>query len=182
MDRLGRGCHPVPVTPLDDHSQRRRPLFFPVVIATALLTIIGMVGGYLLGQERKRAEPDPAPSTPVSLLPTTGRCPEQTQEVGREQRAVGELREVLRVRTERKTVVWICQDEAGGLYYHANKGGTDAVWIEGKTALFLSQVWREADGRYVAQAFDGNIFSVDRKRLLISYADGSEEVQKVIGD
>ncbi|MEU4425801.1 hypothetical protein AB0F81_34705 [Actinoplanes sp. NPDC024001] len=170
------------MTPLDDHSQRQRPLFFPVVIATALLTIIGLAGGYLLGEQSTRAKPQPTPSPSVSLLPTTGRCPEQTQEVGRQQQAVGELREVLRVRTERKTVVWICQDEAGGLYYHANKGGTGAVWVEGKTALFLSQVWREGESRYVAQAYDGNIFSVDRKRLLISYADGSEEVQKVIGD
>ncbi|WP_309238686.1 hypothetical protein [Actinoplanes aureus] len=169
------------MTPLDDHSQRRRPLFFPVVIATALLTIIGMVGGYLLGQERDREESDGAEPTPSPVLIATGpACPDQTQKMGAKQGADGELRQVMWVRTNRKTEVWICEDRSGRLFYHANKGGTEAEWIEGKTALFLTGVWSEGDGRYAAQAFDGNIFSVDRKRLLISYADGDREEQKVV--
>ena len=62
------------------------------------------------------------------------------------------------------------------------KGGTDAKWIEGQTALFLTGVWVEGTDRYAAQAYDGNIFSVDRERLLIAYADGEREEQKVIGN
>jgi hypothetical protein len=152
-------------------------LFFPVVIATALLTIIGMVGGYLLGQERERTEPDPGvdvttTSTTPPLLATGPACPAQTQKIGPEQGAVGELRQVLRVRTKSKMVVWICQDEVGGLFYHANRGGTEAEWVENKTALFLPRVRQDESGRFEAEAWDGNRFSVDRERLLITYADG----------
>ena len=94
MDRLEAGCHPVPVTPLDDHSQRRQPLFFPVVIATALLTIIGMVGGYLLSQ-RDGGGSDPVPRSTRTLLPVSQSCLAQTQEMGRTVSAVGELQQVL---------------------------------------------------------------------------------------
>jgi hypothetical protein len=187
MDRVGHGCHPEPVTPLDDHSHQRRPLFFPVVIATALLTIIGMVGGYLLGQQRDRTggtggttdvDPDPTPQSAA----TGPLCPKQTQRMGEEFGADGELRQVLKVRTVRRTVVWICQDRGGRLYYHANKGGTDAKWIEGETALFLTGVWPEGEDRYTGQASDGNTFSVDRSRLLITHSDGRLEEQEVVGE
>jgi hypothetical protein len=188
MDRLEPGCHPEPVTPLDDHSQQRRPLFFPVVIATVLLTIIGMIGGYLLGEQRNQSvSADPTDyvtttSTPGVELVDGPLCPEQTQRAGELQGATGQLVQVLRARTTRKTVVWICQDRAGRLYYHANKGGTDAEWIENKTALFLSGVWQDETGAYVAGAVDGATFSVDQDRLLITHADGREEIQKVVGE
>ncbi|MFC7535047.1 hypothetical protein [Actinoplanes sp. GCM10030250] len=169
------------MTPLDDHPQQRRPLFFPVVIATALLTIIGMVGGYLLAQHRSGEQPDPAP-TPTLGLVNGPLCPKQTQRMGAEHGASGELREVLEVRTVRKTVVWICQDRAGQLFYHANKGGTDAKWEEGKTALFLSNAWPEGDEGYAVEAWDGNVFSVNHERLLITYSDGTQEEQKVAGE
>ncbi|WP_328466238.1 hypothetical protein OHA21_45725 [Actinoplanes sp. NBC_00393] len=153
-----------------------------MVIATALLTIIGMVGGYLLGQERDRSEPEPEPdfSSSPSLLPAGPACPEQTQLIGPEHGASGELRQVLRVRTRSKMVVWICQDEVGALFYHANRGGTDAEWVENKTALFLPRVRRTESGRYEAEAYDGNRFSVDKERLLITYADGRTDEQKVV--
>lgn len=157
-----------------------------MVIATALLTIIAMIGGYLLGQQRDQPASSPSQPSPIQPSPTrsylaTGpACPDQTQRMGARQGADGELRQVLWVRTNRKTQVWICEDRSGRLYYHANKGGTDAEWIEGKTALFLPGAWSEGGDRYSAQAFDGNIFSVDRNRLLISYADGDEELQKVV--
>ena len=154
MDRLEPGCHPEPVTPLDDHSQQRRPLFFPVVIATVLLTIIGMIGGFLLGEERNRSVSTPEP-TPTLNLVEGPLCPEQTQKAGALYGAAGQLVEVLRVRTSRKTVVWICQDREGQLYYHANKGGTGAEWVENKTALFLAGVWQDGNGAYVATAVDG---------------------------
>ncbi|MFF0376443.1 hypothetical protein [Actinoplanes missouriensis] len=171
------------MAPLDDHSQQRRPLFFPVVIATVLLTIIGMIGGYLLGEERNRKSATPSSSSAPALDLVDGPpCPEQTQKAGAIQGASGELIQVLRVRTARKTVVWICQDRAGALYYHANKGGTDAEWVENKTALFLAGVWRDSNGAYVATAVDGAVFAVDRERLRITHADGREETQKVVGE
>jgi hypothetical protein len=182
----------VPVTPLDDHSQQRRPIFFPVVIATVLLTIIGMIGGYLLSERQNRGPVSSGPGTsPASektspapaLLETHGRCPEQTQEMARAAGASGELSWVLRVTTDRKSVVWICQDSQGKLFYHANKGGEDADWVEGKTALFLANVEHEPDDSFQAVAtWDRTVFSVNRERVLISRVNGTEEVQKVVGD
>ncbi|MEU8237471.1 hypothetical protein AB0C07_04425 [Actinoplanes missouriensis] len=173
------------MAPLDDHSQQRRPLFFPVVIATVLLTIIGMIGGYLLGEERNRKSATPSSSSssePALDLVDGPACPEQTQKAGAIQGASGELIQVLRVRTARKTVVWICQDRLGALYYHANKGGTGAEWVENKTALFLAGVRQDSNGAYEATAVDGAVFSVDRERLRITHADGRQETQKVVGE
>ncbi|MEU4694126.1 hypothetical protein [Actinoplanes sp. NPDC023714] len=146
-----------------------------------LLTIIGMIGGFLLGEERNRSVSAPEP-TPTRNLVDGPLCPEQTQKAGSLYGASGQLVEVLRVRTARKTVIWICQDRAGQLYYHANKGGTDAEWVENKTALFLAGVWQDGNGAYVATAVDGAVFSVDRQRLRITHADGREEIQKVVGE
>ncbi|BBH66489.1 hypothetical protein ACTI_31740 [Actinoplanes sp. OR16] len=152
-----------------------------MVIATVLLTIIGMIGGFLLGEERNRSVSTPE-ATPTLSLVDGPLCPEQTQKAGELQGASGQLIQVMRVRTTRKTVIWICQDRKGQLYYHANKGGTDAEWIENKTALFLSGVWQDGNGAYVATAVDGAVFSVDRNRLRITHADGREETQKVVGE
>ncbi|WP_239082564.1 hypothetical protein [Actinoplanes teichomyceticus] len=184
------------MTPLDDHSQQRRPLFFPVVIATVLLTIIGMLGGYLLGERRNRhpsasssasvpawAAPQPGASSAPPLLPTDGDCPPQTQKMGRLNGAYGALGRVLRVTTSRRTVVWICQDGLGNLYYHANKGGADAEWVEYRTALFLTGVRQEPDGSFSATAaWDGTAFSVNRERVLITKPGGEPEEQKVVPD
>src|SRR3954468_16439670 len=49
------GCHPGPVTPSDDPFPPRRPIFFPVVIATVFLTIIAGTAGFMLG-ERHRSD------------------------------------------------------------------------------------------------------------------------------
>ncbi|WP_245674131.1 hypothetical protein [Actinoplanes rectilineatus] len=166
------------MTPDDDHSQQRRPLFFPVVIATVLLTIIGMIGGYLLSQHRNsRNVANTADSDYVVV--DGDPCPEQTQSVGAEQGGTGVLREVLHVTTAKRTEIWICEDEAGRFFYHANKGGAGAPWVEGKTALFLDDVQPVGSG-YVARAWDGNLFTVDSQRLLISYTDGRQEEQRVV--
>lgn len=181
----------MPVTPLDDHSQERRPIFFPVVIATVLLTIIGMIGGYLLSERKDRKpaasgswSPPAVPSSSApELLPTQGLCPQQTQDMAHNAGATGDLLQVFRVTTAAKTVIWVCQDDAGRLYYHANRGGADAEWEEGVTALFLSGVTREDDGSFQAVApQDGNTFSVNRQRLLITKPGGEPREQKVVGD
>jgi hypothetical protein len=176
MDRFWAGCHPVPVTPLDDHSQQRQPLFFPVVIATALLTIIGMVGGYLLSRRDGGGVPAPV----NTRLPAGQLCIDRTQEMGGLNGANGELREIIRVRTRSKTVVWICQDYDGKLFYHANKGGAEARWVEYETALFLSGVQHDGLGEYWATASDGTVFRVNQERLVIEHTDGRVEEQEVV--
>jgi hypothetical protein len=183
MDRFGAGCHPVPVTPLDDHSQQRQPLFFPVVIATALLTIIGMVGGYLLSQRAgdggvSGADRDTAPTH--GLLETSGDCLDQTQKMAAEAGAVGQLRQVVRVPTESGTVAWICQDDNGNLFYHANKGGDDAEWVEYKTALFLPGVSHDGAGEFSVTASNGTTFRVSEEFLVIEHASGRVEKQEAV--
>lgn len=180
MDLVVTGCHPVPVAPLDDHSQQRQPLLIPVVITTVLLTITGMVGGYLLAENRsEQAEPRPEPE--ISLLPAGEPCLERTQEMGRRFGADGELREVLQVRTKKNTVIWICQDEIGDLFYHANKGGIDAEWVENRTALFLDRVAHDGAGTFTATApTDSTTFTVNSDRLVVRHSDNRVEVQEVV--
>jgi hypothetical protein len=182
MDPMGAGCHSVPVTPLDDHSQRRQPLFLPVVIATALLAIIGLIGGYLLSERHDTAAPAPAPSLSPSLLPAGQACLDRTQKMGVQFGANGELRQVLRVRTESRAVVWVCQDDDGELFYHANKGGAEAPWVENKTALFLAWVRYDGVGAFTATAPDGATFTVSADRLVIKHKDGTMEEQTVVQD
>jgi hypothetical protein len=158
-------------------------LFFPVVIATALLAIIGLIGGYLLS-ERHGGAADPAsePSLGPSLLPAYQACLDRTQEMGVQFGANGELRQVLRVRTESRAVIWVCQDADGALYYHANKGGAEAPWVENKTALFLAGVQYDGVGAFTATANDGATFTVSLDRLVITHKDGTVEQQAVVQD
>ncbi|BCJ44864.1 hypothetical protein GCM10010168_16770 [Actinoplanes ianthinogenes] len=152
-----------------------------------LLTIIGMIGGYLLSERKDRgteatspttdAAPSYTPSAPPSLLPTDGLCPQQTQDFAVHSQIPGPLSQVVRRRTTAGTVIWICQNEAGQLFYHANKGGESATWIEGKTALFLRDVVHEPDGSYEGTASDGSIFNLNDDRLLITPLSGKPRVQ-----
>ncbi|WP_430782994.1 hypothetical protein [Actinoplanes sp. G11-F43] len=168
------------MTPHDDHSQQRQPLFYPVVIATVLLTIIGMVGGYLLAEVRDD-QPRPFQTSDAGTDLIGGDpCRPETQRMGRRAGATGTLRMVLRVRTEKRTEAWICQDDAGAFYYHGNKGSAGSVWVEGKTALFLDSVTPDGNGGYQATASDGAVFTLDAERLLIMHADGRLEEQLVV--
>jgi hypothetical protein len=170
----------------DDHPPPRRPLFFPVVIATVFLSIIGMSAGLVLGsrqQDEVRVTPTfptTAPAVPETSSPaaTTSApdgppCRAETQAAARLVGGAGTLTRVLLLRT-RTSVVYICRDEAGSLYYHANNGGDR--WVENETALFLRGVVRR-DGGYEATAADGATFSVTSERLLIVHPDGRTEEQ-----
>jgi hypothetical protein len=146
----------------------RRPLFFPVVIATVLLSIIGMSAGLVLGSRHQPPQQIADQTAYVPTEPTVSpvRCPQEMHDTALQvlHRTV-ELRQLLRVRVpETGMTVWICADEAGSLYYQANKGGEAGKWIEGTTALFLENVV-ERDGGYFAKAHDGNTFFVTEDRL-----------------
>ena len=174
----------------DDLPPPRRALFFPVVIATVFLSIIGMSAGLVLGsrdkaedrlareqqQQQQQQQPEQQ-QTPV-VRPSTSRpsgpaCRDETQAAAELVGVAGRLTQVIRLRT-RTSVVYVCADEAGSLYYHANNGGD--TWVEGETALFLPDVAREG-GEYRVTAGDGTQFSVNRERLYILHKDGSEETQ-----
>jgi hypothetical protein len=163
----------------------RRPLFFPVVIATVLLSIIGMSAGLVLGSRHKPANTATPPSgqgqytAPAAPTPTGESCPAQTQQMAHQYGASGVLRIALKLQT-RSSTVWICRDDAGKLFYHANRGGADAPWVEGKTALFMAGVQRAGSG-YAVTAHDGNTFSITARRLSIVHKqDGTVEVQDAV--
>ncbi len=169
----------------DDLPPPRRALFFPVVIATVFLSIIGMSAGLVLGSRQKAedrradqqvqqqqqqpavstSEPTPRPSGPP--------CRQETQDAAQLAGVSGRLAQKLRLRTA-TSIVYICADEAGSLYYHANNGGE--TWIEGETALFLPNVVRDGDG-YRVTAGDGTTFEVNPERLFIVHKDGTPETQ-----
>jgi hypothetical protein len=182
---MARECHPEPVDLSDDLPPPRRPLFFPVVIATVFLSIIGISAGLVLsswhddGTGTGTAPPPVVPGTTATAAPpdpVRGACRPETQSAAQLVGAAGTLVQVLYLRTA-TSEVYICQDQAGSLYYHANNGGD--AWIENETALFLPNVTRDGGG-FAVEAGNGTAFSVTRKRLLITHTDGREEVQPAV--
>jgi hypothetical protein len=192
MDRLAAGCHPEPVTPSADLSPPRRPIFFPVVIATIFLTIIGMTGGFVLGERHRRSVRTVAetPQTTGSDTPTEAAsapsgplCPEVTRATAAKLGFSDDLRQVFRIVTDHDNVVWICADPYDNLYYQGVTGGVDAELVEGENALFLSQVIRQGENEYqVIAPNDHNRFEINSRQLIVHHTDGRNEVQKVVAD
>jgi hypothetical protein len=169
-------------------------MFFPVVIATVLLIIIGMSGGVVLAWYHKGKKTDnqgqssdgptsgtvtlTAPSSPFSS--GSGEpCRPETQQIAPAHGAKGVLWIRLLLRTK-ESAVWICADDAGKLWYQANRGGEHATWIEGRTALFLAGVLPDGNGGYQVTADDGTLFSINAQRLRIVHKDGTIEVQDAL--
>lgn len=197
MDRGPTRCHPGPVTPSDDLSPPRRPIFFPVVIATVFLTIIGMTSGFVLGERRQDQEraslqqpqqtkatttppiTRPAPTTAVTSGPF---CPPETRELAAKLGWPGkELRQVFKVQTNNGTTVWICGDRSGRLYYQSKTGGLESELKQNENGLFLTDVQVLGENDYQAIASDGTEFLVDDKRLEVRHKDGNVERNEVVG-
>ena len=176
----------------DDLPSPRRALFFPVVIATVFLSIIGMSVGLVLGSrekaearrvdqqaiQRQQQQQQPrggqaGPTATPAPRPSGPPCRAETQAQAQLLGGAGQLVQVLRLRTA-TSLVYICADEEGSLYYHANNGGE--TWTEGETALFLPNVVRD-EGEFRVVAGDGTRFSVTKKRLYIVHKNGRPETQ-----
>jgi hypothetical protein len=152
------------VSQSDDLPLPRRPLFFPVVIATVLLSIIGMSAGLVLGSRHHEPPRQQDPYVPAQEPNSPASCPEQMHETARRLGYERPMTQVLKVRAASTgTTVWICSDDTGRLFYQANRG-PESEWIEGETALFLANVVRGEDDWH-ATATDGNTFSVNEDRL-----------------
>jgi hypothetical protein len=155
------------VSQSDDLPPPRRPLFFPVVIATVLLSIIGISAGLVLGSRHETPQQAGEQTTyvPTEQPVATDPCPRQMQETAQRLGYDQPLSQVLKVRaTGGETRVWICEDNTGRLFYQANRGDEGSRWVEGETALFLANVVK-GENDYHATASDGNTFSVNEKRL-----------------
>jgi hypothetical protein len=179
------GCHSGPVTSSVDLSPPRRPIFFPVVIATVFLTIIGMSGGFVLGQRHRQSlQVAPPPSQPAtaSATPTIDgtACPEPAQQAAANAGS-SSLRQVLMIETKDSNTVWICEDPAGHLFYqsHTLIKGQDLPLSENYNGLFLTGVIRSGDGY---QVFDqkGNQFEISKKSLHILFASGKTQESNVV--
>lgn len=187
---MAAGCHPGPVTPSADPSPPRRAIFFPVVIATVFLTIIGMTAGFVLGERHRRltrvsAETKPTPQATESSAPArSGKlCPDETLATATKHGFSGDLRQVFHIVTDHGNVVWICADPDNQLYYQGKTGGVDAPLVEGENALFLSDVIKHSDDDYeVIAPNDHNRIEVNAEQLIIHRTDGrAKQVQNVVG-
>jgi hypothetical protein len=177
------------MAPSDDHDPPRRPLLWPVLIAAVLLAAVGASVGLVMDTraEDRAATSRPGPATPgPNRLPTPApatssapACRAETQAAAQRFGPSGTLVVVLRIQTA-SSRVWICSDAAGRLFYHANRGGAQTPWIEGKTALMLPDVVRFGDGYRATVPDDDDqptTFDVSSERLLITHDDGREEYQ-----
>jgi hypothetical protein len=176
------------VTPSDDLSPQRRPIFFPVVIATVFLTIIGLTAGFVLGErhnQQTETEGDPTPTLSAAAIPEPypsespvfpkKSCPPETLAKAKEIGLPADLRQVMRIQTYSGTTVWICTDSAGGLYYQSKTGGLKAKLVQDENGLLLSGVVKVGPRHYEALSSDGNRFVVTEDRLRLIFADGKPE-------
>jgi hypothetical protein len=175
------------VTPSDDLSPPRRPIFFPVVIATVFLTIIGMTAGFVLGERDRNQASDPGDTQETSsapIVPSTPAvdgplCPDETIKTAADSGLPTDLRQVLKIVTDTGTTVWICQDGAGSFYYQGKTGG-DSPLVQHDNGLFLTDVTRESDDEYQAIDQKGNRFVVSRTQFELHFVTGKEQINKVI--
>jgi hypothetical protein len=172
------------VTPSDDLSPPRRPIFFPVVIATVFLTIIGMTAGFVLGERDRKQTGEPTePQETSSVPPTTAvlgpLCPAETIKTAAEAELPTDLHQVLKIVTDNGTTVWICQDGAGSFYYQGKTGG-DSPLVQRTNGLFLTDVTRESDDEYQATDQKGNRFVVNRTQFELHFVTGKEQINKVL--
>jgi hypothetical protein len=177
------------VTPSDDLFPPRRPIFFPVVIATVFLTIIGGTVGFMLGERHRgggggatpgatNAGADPSSSVDdlSSAEPSGSRCPDEAIQAAASLQLPTDLRQIFKIVTTNGTTVWICQDGANSLYFQSKTGGVDAPLVQGRNGLFLAQVSRVGDDEYLAIApTDGNQFEVNRRHLVVHFASGKRD-------
>ena len=156
-----------------------------MVIATVLLTIIAMSAGVALAawhkqRDRQTQAQNPNPSVTVPTSESAPECRPETQQAAQRFNPTGTLRIRLLLRTA-TSAVWICADEAGHLFYHANRGGENAAWIENKTALIMDNVQPDGVDGYTVTATDGTQFTINSRQLIIVHKDGEVETQKAVG-
>lgn len=163
-----------------------------MVIATVFLTIIGMTGGFVLGERRNNAaavgpdtagivntQPNPAPGVTV---PGSGKsCPPETIAKAGEIGLPTDLRQVMKIETVGGTTVWICADGDGRLYYQGKTGGLEAPLEQGVNGLLLPRVVKVGENHYEVLDPKGNRFVVTESRFEIdkvSDPDQEDEVAK----
>ncbi len=170
-----------------------RPVLVPVIIAAVFLTIIGVSVGLALGaysRSRPAAAPARPPAVPSPVAPEPSSAapapsapappaepcrPETVAAAG-----AGPLRLVVH-RVYTASDVYICGDEQGRLYYHANRGAPGDRWVDGETALFLPGVEQQGPTYLARNKTSGGVFTfeVAPAELRIGRPGGATEVQRL---
>lgn len=171
-----------------------------VLLAVAVLAVIGSVFGYILGtranelEARESNHPTPTPTSQVTTGQSpTGQqqggeaCPTFSQEAAQRRGAKLPLTLVLYIATESdKAEVWICRAADGRLWYQGHKvekGRYPAETpVEGVNGLLLDVVNSPTPGEYLAINKDGTRYTVSRKLLEIRNGldDDHPERQRVV--
>lgn len=157
-----------------------------MVIATVFLTIIGMTGGFVLGERHRDqlrvANPEdttavvnPYPdNSSASVVPSGPLCPDETIAFAAQNRLPTDLYQIFKITTRNDTIVWICQDGAGSLYYQSHTKASSGALVQNKNGLFLTGVSRRGENEYLAVSHEGNEFLVNDQELRVTFANGDD--------
>jgi hypothetical protein len=146
-----------------------------VLLALAVLAVLGGVFGYLLGNKAKNnGGGDGGPSAgPGQSTPAGDPCPSFILNAARAKGAKAPLTLRLFMKTQ-KSEVWICADGGGRLWYQGHSirqaRYPDELPIEGVNGLLLGNVNGTDNGRYVAVNQDQNgrtTYTVSKDELVI---------------
>jgi hypothetical protein len=167
-----------------------------VLLAVAVLAVLGGVFGYVLGTKANEAKattsgsPTPAASRPrTTAQPTKSAggipCPDFMQEAAAKRGAPRPLTLRLYIATE-KSEVWVCAAANGALWYqgHAIRKGKfpDETPVEGENGLLLRNVNGIDQNRYQAVNEDQGgrtTYTVSRTELIID-RNGNKSTEKVV--
>ncbi|MFF5084399.1 hypothetical protein ACFY36_45775 [Actinoplanes sp. NPDC000266] len=145
-----------------------------------------MTTGFVLGEKQRRQEarereqqqqqqnqqPQETTSPAAPTIAPGDLCPSETLAKARSLGFSDELRRLNRYVTDRGTVVWICQDPAGRLFYQSKTGGEKKALVQGVNGLLLTDVVETGQNAYEATAAsDGTQFFISRKQLRIDFTD-----------
>jgi hypothetical protein len=160
-----------------------------VLLAVAVLAVIGAVFGYVLGTRANDAAGPSTPSARVtpsdgsspatrrSSVPAGKRCPEFIERAARDRGATLPFTLRLYILTNRSEV-WICAEPDSSLWYqgHSLRNGPypKETPVEGENGLLLNTVTATDGGRYVAVNRDGEgnetRYTVSRTELRVDRA------------
>ena len=160
-----------------------------VLLAVAVLAVVGAAFGYVLGTQAKaddnrrgqgRVTQSTGKTTPTAR---TGKaCPSITERAARDQGSPGDLRQRLYIKTD-ESEVWICEDRAGKLWYQGHRLSGPFQQATGSDSLFLTTVNLKSDGGYLAVNVTERgttDYVVYRDRLIIAGREnGRSETQPV---
>ncbi len=162
-----------------------------MVIATVFLTIIGLTAGFMLGERRNNATggsdsgqtTDAGGSTDAAQpdAPSTGdkSCPPESIKTAAKLGLPVDLRQTMKVVTDKGTIVWICTDGEGKYYYQSQTATDDGQLIQGRNGLFLTDVEQLDSDHYVARDHEGTRFEVTASRFQIDFLNKKPQIDRV---